>query len=49
MDTKTNVPNVVFDLKWTPIFEWCVVKCESGGGGGGGGEEEELDYVLKIC
>ena len=29
---RVDVPNLVFDLKWTPIFEWCMVGCESKNG-----------------
>ena len=24
-----NVPNSITYLNWTPIFDWCVVRCES--------------------
>ena len=27
-----NVPNPSYDLKWTPIFQWCMVGCESKSG-----------------
>ena len=26
---KVDVPNLVIDLIWTPVFEWYVVKCGS--------------------
>lgn len=25
---KVDVPNLVYDLTWTPIFEWCIVEFE---------------------
>lgn len=28
MPYKVDVPNLVFDLKYTPIFEWYMVGCK---------------------
>lgn len=50
MGIEIDVYGVVFDLKWTHVFEWCMTEWESKGGRGGEeGGEEELDYVLDIC
>lgn len=29
---KLDVPNSVFDLERTPLFEWCILECESKNG-----------------
>ena len=29
MHTKVGVPNSNIAIIWTPIFEWCVVRCGS--------------------
>ena len=37
---KVSEPNLVTHLKWTPIFECCMVRC-------GSGTNTKKTYVLK--
>ena len=46
---KVDVPNLVFDLKYTPIFEWYMVGNNVRTDTKKIGVEKRLDYVLKLC
>lgn len=50
---KVDVPCFMFDLEGRPIFEWCMVECESRDNHIEKKKktrvEKRLDYVLKIC
>jgi hypothetical protein len=43
-DGKVSGPNSVTNLKWTPIFDWCVVRC-----GSENKQQKEILGVKEIC
>ena len=48
-DHGVHMPNSVTYLNWTPIFEWCVVRCGSNNGHQTNICSKVIGPMLKIC
>lgn len=48
LQCKVDVSNLVFDLKQTLVFEWCIVGCNFRNGRPKKCVEKGLNYVFKI-